>query len=192
MTLLEITIWGGFCLLTLYGVFKRFNLPKKRLLLPIVLTMLSYAIPLHFFWGNSSAVNLIYGGFFLIMLISLGLSYFLSKNKKTLFYFFLGVIVTFSIFWVMPSGWLPYRPNWKERSPAFFERILGVHAPFHHSTLFPIMAAIILLFNYWRPSWRVFQCCSKYQWVYTFGLGLLIFGITSQIPEIYEYQTPWW
>ena len=190
MTLVEITVWGGFCLLTLYGVFRRFNLPKKRLILLIVLTVLLYVIPLHFFWGDSSAVNFTYGAFFLIMFISLVLSCFLSKNKKMLFCFLLGVIVTFSIFWVMPSGWLPYRPRWKERSPAFLEEYLGI--PLHHSTLVPMITLIILLFHFLCPSWRVFQYCSKHRGVYALGLGVLIFAITSQIPEIYEYQTPWW
>jgi hypothetical protein len=192
MTLVEIMVWGGFCLLILSCVFKRFNLPKIKLIPPITLVMLLYVIPLLSLWGNSSAINFIYGIFLLIMLISLVLSWFLFKNQKMLFCFFLGVVGTFSVFWAIPKGFLPYRPGWEERSSAFFEKILVIRAPLHHSTLFPLVAAIILLFHYWRPSSRVFRWCSKHRWVYALGLGFLIFAIISQIPEICEYQTPWW
>jgi CDP-diglyceride synthetase len=161
VVLLGIALWGGFCVLVLLSAFKCFRLPKRKLIPPILLVLLTYVIPVLFFWENTLAVNSVYGVFFLIMLVSLVLSWTLSDNQKTVFYFFLGVILIFSVFWALNA--LPYRPNWEPMSPSYAERVLGVRAPFHHSSLFPIVAGVIVLLH----------CCFSDSWIFRqcFGIG---------------------
>lgn len=188
MTQLGIIAWGSFCTIVLYGVFKQLNLPKK-LAGAMGLAMLSYVVPVFYFWGNSFAVNITYGVHFVIMLMSLVISCLFKSTRKTFAWFFLGVVILFFFFWISP-GLLPYRLGWEERGEAKLERYLG--GPFHHSTLAPAITSIILLFHCWHPSFRVFEWFSKHPCVYAFALGILIFAITSQIPEIFKYGTPWW
>lgn len=186
MTTLGIITWGSFCIITFYGVFKQFNLPKK-LVWAIGLVVSSYAGSALFFWGNPFAVNVAYGVFIIIVLMSLAISCLFKRMRKTFAWFFLGVVLLFSFLWVYP-GLLPYRPGWAEMGDAKLERYLG--GPFHHSTLAPAITSIILLFHCWHPS--AFKLFSNRPHVYAFALGILIFAVTSQIPEIFKYGTPWW
>lgn len=188
MTELGIICWASFCIIVLYGTFKQFKLPKK-LILTICLVVLSYAIPVFSFWGNSSEVNITYGLYFLIIIMSAITSFIIKRTRKMVPWFFLGVAMLFLLFWIIP-GLLPYRQGWAENGEAMFKEVLGV--PFHHSTIFPVITSIILLFNSWHPSCWVFKWASRNPCVYPLAVGILTFAITSQIPEILKYGTPWW
>jgi len=185
MTELGTVAWASFCIIVIYGVFKQFNLPKK-LIGAIGLTVLSYAVPVFSLWGNSSAINITYGAYFVVMLASLIISYLFKRTSKEVACFFLGVVILFFAFWV--ANLLPYRSGWEEGGEAKIERFLG--GPFHHSTLAPVVTSIILLFHGWYP--HAFEWFSKHPYVYALLLGIMVFAITSQIPEILKYGTPWW
>lgn len=189
MTELGIIAWAGFCTIVHACIFKRFKLPWK-LILAIFWAALPYAAPVYLFWRDSFVVNTAYAVYFAIMLMSFIISLLFKRTRKMFPWFFLGVIILFFPFWVIPKGLLPYRPGWEERGPSHFENILG--GPFHHSSLAPIIASIIVLFHCLRTSCCVFERLSKHPCVYAFFLGILIFSITSQIPEIFRYGTPWW
>jgi len=186
MTELGIVAWAGFCTVILYGVLKQFNLPEK-LIGAIGLVVLSYAVPVFSLWGNSFDVNITYIVYFIIVLMSLVVSCLFKSTRKTFVWFFLGVVILLFLFWAYP-GLLPFRPGWKEGGEAFLAKYLG--GPFHHSTLIPAITSIILLFHCWHPS--VFRLFSKHPCICAFALGILTFAITSQIPEIFRYGTPWW
>jgi len=187
MTELGIICWASYSIIVLYGTFKQFKLPKE-LIVAICLVVLSYVIPVFSFWGNSSEVNFSYMIYFFIITMSVITSFLLKRTHKMV-PFFLGVAMLFLLFWVVP-GLLPYRKGWNENGGAILEGILGV--PLHHSTLFPIITSIILLFKSWHPSLWVFKWASRNSSVYPFAVGILTFAMTSQIPEILKYGTPWW
>jgi len=189
MTAIGIIAWASFCTIVHACIFKQFKLPKK-LIMAIFLAVLPYVAPVYFFWGDSFMVNNTYAVYFAIMLMSLVISLLFERTRKTFPWFFFGVIILFSLFWAIPKGLLPYRPGWEEGSPSYFEDILG--GPFHHSSLAPIIASIIVLYHCLRPSCCVFEWLSKRPWVYVIALGILVFAIASQIPEIFQYGTPWW
>ena len=186
MTVLGIICWTSFCITVFYGTFKQFKL-SKYLILAISLVMLSFAIPVFSFWGDSSGVNIIYFIYFFIIIVSATVSIIFKPTRKIFPWFFLGVALLFFLFWIIP-GILPYSTGWEPNGAATLEQILGISL--HHSTLFPLIASIILLFNNWHP--RLFKWASKNPWVYPFAFGVLTFAITSQIPSIFKYGTPWW
>lgn len=187
MTILGIIVWGSFCAITIYGVFKQFNLPEK-LIWAIGLVVSSYAVPVLFFWGNSSAVEVTYGVFAVIMLMSLAISCLSKQTRKTFAWFFLGVVLLFFFMWTYPGLLRGRAGSTWEAGEAMLEKHLG--GPFHHSTLVPAITSIMLLFHCWHPS--AFKLFSKHPYVYALALGILIFAITSQIPDIFKYGTPWW
>jgi hypothetical protein len=187
MTALGIVFWGIFCTITVYGVFKQFNLPKE-LIWGIGLVILSFAGPVFFFWGNTSAVNVAYGVYAVIMLMSFVISCLFKRTRKMFAWFFLGVVLLFSFMWAYPGLLRGRAGSTWEAGEAMLEKHLG--GPFHHSTLVPVITSIILLFHCWHPS--AFKLLSNHSYAYAFVLGILIFAVTSQIPDIFIYGTPWW
>ena len=187
MAVLGVAAWASFCTVVMYSVFKLLDLPK-RLVWGVSWAILSFAVPVFSFWGNPPTIEAMYGVYFIIMLGSLIVSFLVRGLHRTFFWFFLGVLVLFLVFWT--ANLLPYRLGWEEGGEATLERFLG--AAFHHSTLAPAIASIVLLLRCCCPSSRVFAWLSRHLTAYAFLLGILAFAIASQIPEILKYGTPWW
>lgn len=187
INILETASWLVLCGTTFYSILKHF----RTLIRPILLLIPFYSIPLFVFQQNTPIIKSFYIIFVIAIIVGIFSSYFQLKNKM-IACFFGGVIFLFSVFWCTHA--LPFIPDWSVKE-SFLERY--IHFPLHHSTWVPIGFLLALLIYYWKQSSFLRRVQYLPSWIkrllpysVSFVLGIVIFSMTSQIPEIFKYGTP--